>query len=110
MTFELYSTSFCGACRQTKAVLERAQTLVPGAAVREFDVAAAPDRAEAESIDATPTVIIRDAAGAEVLRASGVPSIDHVLVAAVRALDEQETRGSDAGQPAGRADPPQPNS
>ena len=37
-------------------------------------------------IDATPTVIIRDSSGAEVFRATGVPTVPQVLTAAVRAL------------------------
>jgi thiol-disulfide isomerase/thioredoxin len=86
VTLELYSTSFCGACRRTRAVLDRVGDLVPAAAVVEHDVAREPDLAEHHDIRATPTVIVRDAAGAEVLRAAGVPSIDHVLVAAARAL------------------------
>jgi thiol-disulfide isomerase/thioredoxin len=87
VTFELYSSSFCGACRQTRAVLDRAASLVAGATVREFDVAFAPDAAEAAAIETTPTVIVRGGDGREVSRAGGVPMIDQVLTAAVRALD-----------------------
>lgn len=87
VTFELYSSSFCGACRQTSAVLGRAHQLVPHSAVTEHDIAREPGLAEAFGIVATPTVIVRDASGAEVSRASGVPTIDHVLVAAARVLD-----------------------
>jgi hypothetical protein len=87
VTFELYSSSFCGACRQTSAVLERAAGLIAGAVVRERDIAREPAAAEAAGIDATPTVIVRDARGEEVTRARGVPTIDHVLVAAARALE-----------------------
>jgi thiol-disulfide isomerase/thioredoxin len=87
VTFELFSTSFCGACRQTKSVLDRAAQLVPGLTVSEHDVAFEPDRAERLGIEATPTVIVRDADGREVSRAAGVPTIDDVLFAAARALD-----------------------
>ncbi|MFG6445904.1 thioredoxin family protein [Microbacterium sp. P06] len=85
--FTLFSSSFCGACRQTRSVLERVQQLVPNVVVTEHDVAFVPDLAEANRIDATPTVILRTAAGAEVLRAAGVPQLDQVLVAVARALD-----------------------
>ncbi len=88
MEFELYSTSFCGACRRTRAVLERVAALIPDAAVREFDVAAAPERAATLGIRATPTVVVRSGSGADILRAEGVPTIDHVLVAAARAREE----------------------
>lgn len=84
---ELYSTSFCGACRQTKSVLERVHQLVPNTIIREHDVAFEPDLAESHDIVATPTVIVRTGAGVEVMRASGVPSIDQVLVAVAGALD-----------------------
>ncbi|MGP3535015.1 thioredoxin family protein [Microbacterium sp. RD1] len=87
LTFELYSTSFCGACRQTRGVLDRAAQLVSGVHVTEHDVAFEPDLAESLDIRATPTVIIRRSNGEQVLRAEGVPSIDQVLVATAKALD-----------------------
>jgi thiol-disulfide isomerase/thioredoxin len=87
VAFELYSTSFCGACRQTRSVLDRARQLVPGVTVSEHDVAFEPGLAEERGIVSTPTVIVRDAHGVEVTRASGVPSLDHILVAAARAMD-----------------------
>jgi thiol-disulfide isomerase/thioredoxin len=83
----LFSSSFCGACRQTRSVLHRVQQLVPGVTVVEHDVAHEPDLAEHDRIDATPTVIVRSGGGDEVLRASGVPQLDHVLVAVAKALD-----------------------
>ncbi|MDN3495225.1 thioredoxin family protein [Planococcus sp. APC 4015] len=86
ISFELYSTSFCGACRQTRAVLDRATRLLPAVTVSEHDVAFEPALAESHDITATPTVIVRGADGTELSRASGVPTIDHILVAAARAL------------------------
>lgn len=87
VTFELYSTSFCGACRQTRSVLDRARQLLPSVAVAEHDIAFEPALAEERGIEATPTVIVRGADGTEVSRASGVPTLDHILVAAARVLD-----------------------
>nr|WP_051172202.1 thioredoxin family protein [Microbacterium indicum] len=92
MTFELFSTSFCGACAQTRASLDRVAGLVPAVRVAETDVAADPDRAEAAGIDATPTVIVRSATGEQVFRASGVPTVDQLLQAAVLAMDGAATR------------------
>jgi thiol-disulfide isomerase/thioredoxin len=83
---ELFSTSFCGACRQTRAVLERAASLVPGASVTEHDLALEPDLGERLGIVQSPTTIVRDASGRELLRAAGVPTVPQVLVAAERAL------------------------
>lgn len=89
--FELFTSSFCGACAQTRAVLNRAIRHIPGGAVvSEHDIAFEPDRAESAGIRVTPTVIVRDADGTEVLRASGIPTIPQVLTAAVRAFDRKE--------------------
>lgn len=85
-TLELFSTSFCGACRQTRAVLERAAALVPGTVVVEHDLALEPALGEALAITQSPTTIVRSASGEELLRAAGVPSVPQVLVAAERAL------------------------
>lgn len=87
VSFELFSSSFCGACRQTRSVLMRAVQLLPGTTMTEHDVAREPQLAEDLSIEATPTVIVRDGRGVEVMRASGVPTVDHLLMAAARALD-----------------------
>ncbi|WP_197067808.1 hypothetical protein [Actinomyces polynesiensis] len=87
--FDLFSSTFCGACLHTRTVLERAVALVPGTALRVHDVAIEEDRARAEHITATPTVIVRDHEGREVLRAGGVPTLQQVLVAADRAAHPQ---------------------
>ncbi|MEJ3404518.1 thioredoxin family protein [Rathayibacter sp. YIM 133350] len=86
MKFELYTSAFCEPCMQTRAVVAEAARLVPDAAVRELDVARDSDAAAAESIRSTPTVIVRDAAGVEVFRAEGVPTLAQVLVAAAKAV------------------------
>ncbi len=87
VTFELFSSSFCGACAQTRAVLDEVVRIVPETGVLEHNVASDPELAEDEDIAATPMVIVRDVRGEEVLRASGVPTIDAVLAAVVRARD-----------------------
>lgn len=84
LTFELFSSSFCGACHHTRTNLERALAYLPGAAIVEHDIAREPELAETLDIDATPTVILRTADGAEAMRATGVPSIEHILTAATR--------------------------
>lgn len=86
MIVDLYSSSFCAACAATRAVLEEAARLVPSAELVERNIATAPDAAETEGIRSTPTVIIRDAGGAEVFRAEGVPRLPQVLAALARAL------------------------
>ena len=86
MIVDLYSSSFCGACTATRAVLDEAARLVPAARVVERNVATDPDAAEAEGIASTPTVIVRREDGTEVFRAEGVPTIDRVLGAMALAV------------------------
>ena len=86
MELTLVSSSFCGACSRTRAVLDDAVRFLPDATITEIDVAREPDAAEALEIRFTPTIIIRDDAGAEVFRAEGVPTVPQVLTAAVKAL------------------------
>lgn len=86
MELTLVTSAFCGACSRTRAVVADAVRYLPDATVTEIDVASEPDAAEALDIRFTPTVIIRDASGAEVFRAEGVPTVPQVLTAAVKAL------------------------
>lgn len=82
----LYSSSFCGACTSTRAVLDRVADLVPAARIREINVAFESDEAERAGITATPTVVIAGADGETSFRASGVPTIDQVLTAVAAAI------------------------
>lgn len=84
--FEFFSSSFCSPCTHTRAVLEQAVALLPSATLREHNIADIPERAETLGIRSTPTVIVRDGDGAEVMRAEGVPTINHLLVAAEKAM------------------------
>ncbi|MGJ1427976.1 thioredoxin [Clavibacter sepedonicus] len=78
------------------------QRLLPWLPVEELDVATHPDRAEAEGIRSTPTILVR-AGHFEVLPAEGVPTAPQVLQAVVRAMDGTPPSGP-AGAP-GREDP-----
>ncbi|TFD27458.1 thioredoxin family protein [Cryobacterium cryoconiti] len=86
MELTYYSSAFCEPCMQTRAVLAEVERLVPQASVRELDVARDAGEAEADGIRTTPTVIVRDANGVEVFRATGVPTLAQVLVAAAKAI------------------------
>ncbi|MCU1479664.1 MAG: thioredoxin [Subtercola sp.] len=86
MRVQLYSSSFCGACTSTRAVLDHAAALVNGVSVSEVNVAVHPDAAERADITATPTVIIENDAGEQVFRAEGVPTINQVLTGLALAL------------------------
>ena len=87
LSVTLYSSSFCGACSSTRQTLERIAPLV-GDRVgwSEINVADAPEASEAAGITVTPTVIITAADGTERMRASGVPTAEHVLRALAAAL------------------------
>ncbi|MGJ4843421.1 MULTISPECIES: thioredoxin domain-containing protein [unclassified Leifsonia] len=82
----LYTSAFCEPCMQTRAVLAEAARLVPLVTVTELDVARNLQSAEADRIRVTPTVIVATAAGDEVFRAEGVPTLQQVLVAAAKAV------------------------
>ena len=97
--FELFSSSFCGACRQTRMALGRVLQLVPGSTLTEFDVAGDPQRAESLNIEHTPTTIIRDSQGREVTRATGVPSLPQILVATAQARDTARARDPEGARP-----------
>ncbi|MBF0672372.1 MAG: thioredoxin family protein [Salinibacterium sp.] len=84
---EFYTSSFCAACRQTRTVLHHVERMLPRLSLVERDIAAHPDLAERDNIVATPTVIIRSPDGAEVRRATGVPSVAQVLHAVALATD-----------------------
>jgi thiol-disulfide isomerase/thioredoxin len=86
MQLTLVTSSFCGACARTRAVLNDAVRYLPDARITEIDVASDPNAAEALDIRFTPTVIISDDAGTTVFRAEGVPTVPQVLSAAVKAL------------------------
>ena len=84
----LYSTSFCGACALTREHLVTATEAIGGGRVtwREVNVATDPDEAEANSIEATPTVVISRPGQGEVTRAAGVPTLDQLFRAIAAAL------------------------
>jgi thiol-disulfide isomerase/thioredoxin len=80
LSVHLYTSSFCGACTQTRRVLDRVQPLLrERVAFSESNVASSPDDAERAGIVATPTVVVRDESGTELARASGVPTVDQLL-------------------------------
>ncbi|WP_258070098.1 thioredoxin family protein [Clavibacter michiganensis] len=86
MRVVMFSSLFCVPCQATRSVLADVQGLLPWLDVEELDVAAHPDRAEAEGIRSTPTIVVR-AGDREVLRAEGVPTAPQVLQAVARAMD-----------------------
>ena len=81
MQLVLYSSAFCGACAQTRRVIDEAVRLVPGTLSSEVDVVRSENEAVAQNILNTPTLVIRDAEGHETFRAQGAPTLNQLLVA-----------------------------
>jgi predicted DsbA family dithiol-disulfide isomerase len=83
---DFFSSAFCEPCMVTRSVLSEAGRLVSAMNVIEHDVVRDETEAERLGIRSTPTVIVRDAAGAEVFRAEGIPSLNQMLVALAKAV------------------------
>ena len=69
------STAFCAPCRATRRTLERVVATDDGVVHLELDVADRADLGRALAVDVTPTVLVLDADGAVVRRASGAPTL-----------------------------------
>jgi thiol-disulfide isomerase/thioredoxin len=86
LVLTLYSSSFCGACAQTRATLEDAAGLLGDRVVlREVNVAMDPEESERLEIIATPTTVLSGPDG-ELARAAGVPTANQVLTLVARHL------------------------
>jgi len=85
-TLVQFSSAFCAPCRATRQVLSQVTSLVPGVTAVEIDAEAQLDLVRRMNVLRTPTVLVLDARGRVVERASGAPTRDQVLVALDRAL------------------------
>ena len=79
-----FSSAFCAPCRATKRVLHDVAAVVPGVTHVEVDAESHLDLVRDLDILKTPTTLVLDSTGREVLRATGQPSKHAVL----RALSE----------------------
>ena len=70
-----FSSTFCAPCRSTRYVVERAVTTADGIAYADLDIADHLALGERLAIDVTPTVLVLDARGDVVRRATGVPTL-----------------------------------
>lgn len=84
-TLVQFSSSFCASCRATRAVCAQVATSIAGVRHIEVDAESHLDVVRALDIWRTPTVLVVDAAGRVVGRASGQPTRAQV-VAAIAAL------------------------
>jgi thiol-disulfide isomerase/thioredoxin len=81
-----FSSAFCAPCRATKRVLGEIADIVPGVRHVEIDAESQLDLVRRLNILKTPTTLVLDAQGREVLRASGQPTKAAVLSALGQAV------------------------
>ena len=80
-TLVQFSTAFCQPCRATRRVLADVSATVPGVAHVEMDAESQLDLVRRLDVRRTPTVLVLDAAGRVVRRASGQPRTADVVAA-----------------------------
>lgn len=80
-TLVQFSSAFCAPCRATKRTLSEVAALVPGVEHVELDAESNLELVRRLNILRTPTTLVLDAGGREVLRAAGQPRKEHVLAA-----------------------------
>lgn len=76
-----FSSAFCAPCRATRRVLQRVAAAVPGVTHVEVDAEAHLELVRHLGVQATPTTLVLDRGGREVLRAAGQPTLAQVLQA-----------------------------
>jgi thiol-disulfide isomerase/thioredoxin len=76
-----FSSAFCAPCRATKRTLGEIAALVPGVEHVELDAESHLDLVRRLNVLKTPTTLVLDASGHEVLRAAGQPRKEQVLAA-----------------------------
>lgn len=87
-TLVQFSSAFCQPCRATRRILSEVTAMVPGVAHVEIDAEARLDLVRSLNILRTPTVLILDASGRVVRRASGQPRKADVIGALGLAVGE----------------------
>jgi len=80
-TLVQFSSAFCAPCRATRRILAEVAAMVPGVAHVEIDAEQRLELVRALDILKTPTVLVLDADGRIVRRATGQPRKADVIVA-----------------------------
>ncbi|MFI9645656.1 TlpA family protein disulfide reductase [Streptomyces sp. NPDC052040] len=80
-TLVQFSSAFCAPCRATRRVLTEVAAMVPGVALVEIDAEERLELVRALGIAKTPTVLVLDADGRVVRRATGQPRKVDVIAA-----------------------------
>jgi thiol-disulfide isomerase/thioredoxin len=82
-----FSSAFCAPCRATRRTLVEVEAMVPGVKHVELDAESHLELVRRLDIMRTPTVLVLDATGAIVTRASGQPRKADVIAALGAAVD-----------------------
>ena len=82
-----FSSAFCQPCRATRRVLDDVSRTVPGVAHVEVDAESNLDLVRRLDVRRTPTVLVLDARGGIVRRASGQPRKADVIAALGEAVE-----------------------
>ncbi|MDR3082311.1 MAG: thioredoxin family protein [Streptomyces sp.] len=85
-TLVQFSSAFCAPCRATRRILTEVATMVPGVAHVEIDAEQRLELVRALGILKTPTVLVLDADGRIVRRATGQPRKADVIAALGKAV------------------------
>lgn len=85
-TLVQFSSAFCQPCRATRRVLAEVAEMVPGVAHLEIDAEAELDLVRELRVLKTPTVLVLDADGRVVRRATGRPRKADVIAALGKAV------------------------
>ena len=81
-----FSSAFCAPCRATRRTLADVAAVVPGVVHVELDAESNLDVVRRLDVRKTPTTIVLDGGGREVLRAAGLPRKVEVLAALGQAV------------------------
>lgn len=85
-TLVQFTSAFCAPCRATRRILDEVAQMVPGVKHVDLDVEQHLDLARELNVSRTPTVLVLDAQGAIVRRASGQPRKADVIAALGEAM------------------------
>jgi len=85
-TLVQFTSAFCAPCRATRRILGEVAQMVPGVRHLDLDVEEHLDLARELNVSRTPTVLVLDAEGAIVTRASGQPRKADIIAALGEAI------------------------
>jgi thiol-disulfide isomerase/thioredoxin len=85
-TLVQFSSAFCAPCRATRRVLTEVAAAVPGVEYVEVDAEHHLDLVRRLGVVRTPTTLVLDPSGREVVRATGAPRRQDVLTALAGAI------------------------